>query len=153
MDASKAIVAQDLGGAKNDVGKRSDSATSSGPCGESGMFAWCEVEMIQDAVCGNGLNFMDSRDDDAQNETSMASPEVGGDRLLEDELKAFGEELDQPRSLSFKLSSSGIQENNNLAVVSTSNVDKDLILSRINSSQTSVSVVDKLVLCLLINIG
>lgn len=140
MNVSKVIVAQDMGGAKNDVGVK---VTSSGPCGESGMFAWCEVEMIQDAVCGHGLNLMESRDDDAQNETSPASPKVGGDRLLEDDLKAFREELDLPQCLSFKLSSSGIQENNNLAVATKSNAAKGLIMSRSNSSPARISGVDK----------
>ena len=32
---------------------------ASGPCG----FTWCEVETLQDAVCGNGLSLMESRDD------------------------------------------------------------------------------------------
>jgi tetratricopeptide (TPR) repeat protein len=139
MTATKVIAAQDQGGAKNDVGERSDAATSSGPCGNPGMFAWCEVEMIQDAVCGNGLNVTESRDDETQNETSPASPEVGGERILEDKLKAFSEELDLTERLSFKGSSSGNQE----TAVCKSNVTKGSMLSRISSSSTSISGVDK----------
>jgi len=106
------------------------------------MFAWCEVEMIQDAVCGNGLNLTESRDDDGQNESSPASPEAGDDRSFEDKLKSFAQELDMTQSLSFKGSSSGIQE----TLVSKSNVAKGSMLSR------SCSGVDKsrydLLMCL-----
>jgi hypothetical protein len=139
MSATKVIAAKDQCGAKNDIGEQSDAATSSGPCGNSGMFAWCEVEMIQDAVCGNGLNVTESRDDVTQNEHSQASPEAGGDRILEDKLKAFSEDLDRAEQSSFKGTSSGNKE----IVASKSNVTKGPMLSPISSSSASISGVDK----------
>ncbi|KAL3816179.1 hypothetical protein ACHAXA_007297 [Cyclostephanos tholiformis] len=139
MTATKDISPQDLDGTETNVGERSDVATSSGPCGESRMFAWCEVEMIQDAVCGNGLNSTESRDDDAQNESCPASPIGRGDRSFEDKLKIFSEELDTTQSLSLKGSSSVIKE----SLVSKSNVAKGFTLSRTSSHSTSISGVDK----------
>ncbi len=139
MTATTVIAPQDLGVAEANAGERSDAANSSGPCGESRMFAWCEVEMIQDAVCGHGLNLTESRDDDAQNENSPASPEGGVDRSFEDRLKIFAEGLEPTQSLSIKSSSSAIQE----TLVSKSNIAKALTLTRTSSPSKSISGVDK----------
>lgn len=82
--------------------ERSDAATRSGICGESGMFSWCEVDMIQDAVCGNGLSLsiMDSRDDDHYGETLHTLSKVG-DISIFDSLKALGQDHELAKSKSF----------------------------------------------------
>lgn len=82
------------------VADRSDAATRSGVCGESGMFSWCEVDMIQDAVCGNGLSLsmMDSRDDDHCSDTFNALS-VG--ESIFDSLKSLGQDHELAKSKSF----------------------------------------------------
>lgn len=139
MTATTVIAPQDIGGVETIDGERSDSATSSGPCGESRMFAWCEVEMIQDAVCGHGLNLTESRDDDAQNEKNSALPEGDVDRSFEDRLRMFAEGLEPTQSLSIKSSNSTMHE----TLVSKSNSEKDSILTGTSSHSKSISGVDK----------
>lgn len=63
------------------------------------MFTWCEVEMLQDAVCGNGLALMDSRDDDAQDEVApQLVPPAGSNSFIDDKLKHFSQELELTKS-------------------------------------------------------
>ena len=84
-----------------DTGSEQVVADRSGPCGETGMFTWCEVENLhltnlQDAVCGHGLALMESRDDDnnTPNDTDVQMLDVGGERnFIDERLKTFNEEL------------------------------------------------------------
>ena len=79
-----------------DTGIEQVVADRSGPCGETGMFTWCEVENLQDAVCGHGLALMESRDDDnnTSNDTDVQMLDVGGERnFIDERLKTFNEEL------------------------------------------------------------
>lgn len=91
---------------------------ASGPCG----FTWCEVETLQDAVCGNGLSLMESRDDDSPGDAaeggSMMLIVAGSKSFIDDKLKTFSGELGLAQTLSTSNKSSGIQENNNPAMVS-----------------------------------
>lgn len=84
------------------VAERSDATARPGLCGDPGMFSWCEGNMIQDAVCGNGLSLMESRDDDPCNDTFQAfsGSAVGGGSLL-DSLKNFSQEIELSKSKSF----------------------------------------------------
>lgn len=71
-------------------------ADRSGPCGENGMFTWCEVENLQDAVCGHGLALMESRDDDnnTSNDTDVQMSDAGGgSNFIDERLKTFNQEL------------------------------------------------------------
>lgn len=70
-----------------------DAVALTGPCGIS----WCEVEALQDAVCGNGLrSMMDSRDD-SPSETDTGShslPVADSKTFIDDTLRAFSHELE-----------------------------------------------------------
>jgi len=89
-----------------------------GPCG----FTWCEVETLQDAVCGNGLSLMESRDDDSPNDATEGGRQMlhvaGSKSFIDDKLKTFSGELVLAQTVSTSNKSSGIQANNNPAMVS-----------------------------------
>ncbi|KAL3764176.1 hypothetical protein ACHAWU_003988 [Discostella pseudostelligera] len=95
MTASKVRTLQPSGNSSPGSVERSDAAARSGLCGESGMFSWCEVDMIQDAVCGNGfsLSVMESRDDDQCN-----SPNTGS---IFDAFKTLEQDHELSKSKSF----------------------------------------------------
>ena len=96
------------------VGERSDTADSRSAipiCGDA--LPWCEVDMIQDAICGNcidGLALMESRDDDnASNNngiTSEGSDRGEEDSVIDERLKTFSQQLQLTKSIDNKGSSS-----------------------------------------------
>mmetsp|Transcript_19341 Transcript_19341/g.33184 ORF Transcript_19341/g.33184 Transcript_19341/m.33184 type:complete len:337 (-) Transcript_19341:83-1093(-) len=94
--------------------------TVSGPCGLS----WCEVEALQDAVCGNGLSIMESRDDDTPGDADAGNqtvPVADSTSFIDEILKTFSEELalTHTASMSIKSGSGGVEENSgNPAMVS-----------------------------------
>mmetsp|Transcript_3487 Transcript_3487/g.7697 ORF Transcript_3487/g.7697 Transcript_3487/m.7697 type:complete len:349 (+) Transcript_3487:173-1219(+) len=146
MTAADVLSVQDQGNVTTYLlpsGERTEEQSSRpGPCGEPGMFTWCEVEMLQDAVCGNGLTMMDSRDDDAPNEAEdqMVPTTAGaGNSFIDDKLKMFSQELEltQNISLSNKSSTVGLQDDNNPAIVSKLSLDG--MRASINSSLLSNS--------------
>jgi len=53
-------------------------------------FALCEFERLKDAVCGNGLALMESRDDETLGEIST---EAGSNSFIDGKLKTFTREL------------------------------------------------------------
>ena len=124
------------------VGERSDTAARPiGPCGD-GMFTWCEVEMLQDAVCGNGLSLMESRDDDAPADAATgrqlvphSSGMVGcGANFIEDTLRTFNQEL-AAQAITNKTLGGVQEEGNNPVTVST--------LDGVKASTTSSGRVEK----------
>ena len=97
------------GNSRIETVERTDQHFDAGPCG----FRWCEVETLQDAVCGNGLALMDSRDDDApeyNNAGGRMLHATGGSSFIDDKLKTFSKELEADVS--------GLREDNNPAMVS-----------------------------------
>lgn len=113
MTASVVVTVQD-GGDRTDA-----QSGREGPCGESSMFTWCEMEMLQDAVCGNGLALMESRDDDEDNEAPGAQmmPTAGSHSFIDDKLKTFSQELESTETISINNKGS-MKEDNNPAMVS-----------------------------------
>ena len=98
------------------VGERSDTTASRSAipiCGDNAALPWCEVDMIQDAICGNcidGLALMESRDDDnASNNngiTSEGSDRGEEDSAIDERLKTFSQQLQLTKSIDNKGSSS-----------------------------------------------
>jgi len=87
------------------------------PCG----FGWCEMDMIQDAVCGNGLQLMESRDDDQNDAESTKESVAGSTAFIDDTLKNFSQEMAMAptMSMSNKTGGAGLNrvDNNNPAMV------------------------------------
>lgn len=82
------------------------------PCG----FTWCDSDMLQDAVCGNGLQaIMESRDDSPSESDggSQVLPVADSKSFIDDKLKAFAFsqelELAETVSVSNRSSVAGVQ--------------------------------------------
>jgi len=97
------------------VGERSDTADSRSAipiCGDA--LPWCEVDMIQDAICGNcidGLALMESRDDDNASNNNGGITSEGSDRgeedsVIDERLRTFSQQLQLTKSIDNKGSSS-----------------------------------------------
>jgi len=115
--------------------KQSRDVAASEKCG----FALCEFESLQDAVCGNGLELMESRDDDTLGDEGGRPmlPAAGSNRFIDDTLKTFSEEfaLAQTISMSNKTRSSACTRGgNNPATVSTLEGTKVTATSSASSS-------------------
>lgn len=99
------------------LSEREDTQSArAGPCGDNGIFAWCEMEMLQDAVCGNGLALMDSRDD-AENNENQVVPVTSGNSFIDETLKTFSHELELAQTVSLP-SKGSIVNDSNPAIVS-----------------------------------
>lgn len=118
------------------VGERSDTADSRSSipiCGDNTALPWCEVDMIQDAICGNcidGLALMESRDDDnASNNngiTSEGSDRGEEDSAIDERLKTFSQQLQLTKSIDNKGSSSvGGLDGSNRSVSNPAIISKD----------------------------
>ena len=83
-------------------------------------FALCEFERLKDAVCGNGLALMESRDDETLGEISTGP---GSNSFIDNKLKTFTQELalTQTSATNDKIRSSAhAREGNDPVMVSTS---------------------------------
>eukprot|EP00584_Thalassiosira_punctigera_P009455 CAMPEP_0172545074 /NCGR_PEP_ID=MMETSP1067-20121228/15089_1 /TAXON_ID=265564 ORGANISM="Thalassiosira punctigera, Strain Tpunct2005C2" /NCGR_SAMPLE_ID=MMETSP1067 /ASSEMBLY_ACC=CAM_ASM_000444 /LENGTH=351 /DNA_ID=CAMNT_0013331745 /DNA_START=23 /DNA_END=1078 /DNA_ORIENTATION=+ len=132
---------------RTDLQYRNVPASSSGPCGG---YAWCDVESIQDAVCGSGLqSIMESRDDDAPSEGgSQALPAADSKSFIDDKLKAFSQELELAETVSMSNRNGGTelsqQGSHNPALVSKASSTKEgASLPAMSGSMSSINGAEK----------
>lgn len=70
---------------------------------------WCELDALQDAVCGSGYSRVESRDDDAHRLDINGMEYSSGDkRFIDDYLRTFSNQLDSPSKTGLWNKSGGI---------------------------------------------
>lgn len=127
-----------------------DPARQQSSCGECGMIPWCEVEMLQDVVCGNGLSLMtESRDDDNIDNTSTQlsiKTDGGDDGCINERIVKLSKELQSTTKGSVSGEAAVTTDRSTLATVSIlDNVVKSSSLqtSRYENFMVSVNTAAK----------